>query len=918
MDHELEARILGLMKEALDVEEEGRESFLRDACAGDTTLYEHIATLLADEAVHGSEPPTSGATAADLLAETQPSPPDRAPVGTSNDPPSVVIDRLRGHLPAESRYELGRHVADGGMGTILEAIDVDLRRKVAMKVLRGPSSPALHPMTPATDSRRVARFVEEAQITGQLDHPGIPPIHELGLDQEGQLFFTMRLVRGEEFGAVIERVHRPGTDWTVTRALGVLLRVCEAMAFAHSKAVIHRDLKPSNIMVGRFGETYVMDWGLAKIMGQDDIKDIRLKAHPTSTMSLVYSEVRGDGEADTDSHLVTMDGDVLGTPCYMSPEQAAGRVNEMGPSSDVYSLGAILYQILTGHPPYLAPGERLTTKQLLGLIKTRAPRPVPETNAGVPAELVAVCEKAMARAPEERYHDTLEMADDLRAYIEGRVVKAYENGALAEAKKWVLRNRGTSLAVALTTAVVLAGLILVIRLESEAKTELDLNSDIYRAHYLLAEADRLWPAHPERITEMEAWLDEAGTLVGKRVDHEQRLLEMQAGLARSAGAVSDAPGPLRIVQQRELLDNVSRLAGDQGQPGVIKRIEGRLAFARTVEEATITGELAARAWDEAIELIADPERSPHYQGLRITPQMGLVPIGQDPHTGFSEFGHPQTGLVPIRDIFDELMLSEQTGLVFVLIPGGSFPMGAEPSTPERDSSHPNVDDGASSHEAPVHEVTLDPFLLSKYEMTQAQWSRIEDHNPAFYRPGNSFGDREFTLQHPVEMLTWESARRVVAQLGLSLPTEAQWEYAARGGTRSMWWTGDELMGLQGAVNLGDATTKANGPRNWAYQTEIDDGWTTSAPVGQFTPNPFGLHDVLGNVWEWCEDVLGDYRYPVRAGDGLRDVQQDKFGLHVFRGGAYYHLAGALRCAYRFPAPGFPHSYGVRPARRLEP
>ncbi|MCA9317888.1 MAG: serine/threonine protein kinase, partial [Planctomycetes bacterium] len=186
--------------------------------------------------------------------------------------------------------------------------------------------------------QQVARFLEEALVTGQLDHPGVVPVHELGLDPTGRVFFTMKLVRGEDLRAVLGRVHRNEPDWTVPRALGLLLRACEAMAYAHDKHVIHRDLKPGNIMVGRFGEVYVMDWGLARVLGRPDARDLRLRPDVGTTASL-HSERHE--QASEHSPLVTMDGDVVGTPAYMPPEQARGAIDELSPASDVYALGAI-------------------------------------------------------------------------------------------------------------------------------------------------------------------------------------------------------------------------------------------------------------------------------------------------------------------------------------------------------------------------------------------------------------------------------------------------------------------------------------------------------------------------------------------------------------------------------------------------
>ena len=189
------------------------------------------------------------------------------------------------------------------------------------------------------------------------------------------------------------------------------------MSYAHSKDVIHRDLKPANIMVGRFGEVYVMDWGLAKVMGREDRHDLRLKSSDGSEPGAPEAKER-DG---IDAPLITMDGTVVGTPAYMPPEQAEGRLGSVGPHSDVYSMGAMLYELLTGRAPYARPDERKSPHGTLLRLLKGPPPSVHELNADVPAELEAICDKAMARDGADRYADTSEMAEDLQAYLEGVV-----------------------------------------------------------------------------------------------------------------------------------------------------------------------------------------------------------------------------------------------------------------------------------------------------------------------------------------------------------------------------------------------------------------------------------------------------------------------------------------------------------------
>ena len=365
-----------------------------------------------------------------------------------------LLRKLSGQVSIASRYEVKREVARGGMGTILRVWDDDLRRNLAMKVMHGRSPLDDESGTSAADEEKLGRFLEEAQITGQLDHPGIVPVHDLGIDREGRCFFTMRLVRGRELKEVLDLARERKEGWTITKALSVILKVCEAMAYAHSKMVIHRDLKPSNVMVGRFGETYVMDWGLARVLrpGEKATKP-STPEDGGSSMSLVRTVRREESDANPESPLVTMDGDVVGTPAYMALEQAQGRLDELGPRSDIYSLGTILYYMLTGRSPYVEPGERVSPHTVLNRVLAGPPVPASKLAKNMPSELVAICEKAMARHREDRYGGMLDVAGDIQAYLENRVVRAYEGGSIAEFRKWVSRNR--AFAAALTFAIVL-------------------------------------------------------------------------------------------------------------------------------------------------------------------------------------------------------------------------------------------------------------------------------------------------------------------------------------------------------------------------------------------------------------------------------------------------------------------------------
>jgi eukaryotic-like serine/threonine-protein kinase len=232
------------------------------------------------------------------------------------------------------RYQLQGEIARGGMGAIIRGRDVDLGRELAIKVLLES-----HQGNPEV----VRRFVEEAQIGGQLQHPGVVPVYELGTFPDRRPYFAMKLVKGRTLAALLRERTGPAQD--LSRFLGILEQTCYTVAYAHARGVIHRDLKPSNVMVGSFGEVQVMDWGLAKVLTQGGIADL---AATQAVQETVVTTVRS-GPARTDDE--SQAGSILGTPAYMAPEQARGEVERIDERADVFGLGAILCEILTGLPP---------------------------------------------------------------------------------------------------------------------------------------------------------------------------------------------------------------------------------------------------------------------------------------------------------------------------------------------------------------------------------------------------------------------------------------------------------------------------------------------------------------------------------------------------------------------------------------
>ncbi|MEM7307428.1 MAG: protein kinase [Planctomycetota bacterium] len=375
-----------------------------------------------------------------------------------------LVDVLAALSRGETRYDQEGEIARGGMGSIHRVWDRDLRRPLAMKVFLGDVEAARAASRDSSVDARVARFVEEAQITGQLDHPGIVPVHEIGLDETGQLFFTMRLVQGHTLGEVFELAREGKDGWSSTRVLRTLVRVCEAVAYAHSRGVVHRDLKPANIMVGQFGEVYVMDWGLAKLVDGEERPTERSEEAPKAPrvpMPSIRSDRVEQASATPESYLLTVEGNVLGTPSYMPPEQALGRLQDLGPRSDVYALGAILYEFLSGQAPYAPEGAEVTAHRILESLLEGPPRPLSELCPDAPPELRGICERAMAREAEDRYADSLGLAEALSAFFERPVNQArsgLQRSRLVTGLRWLLGLAFWFLAVVLVGVCILVPL----------------------------------------------------------------------------------------------------------------------------------------------------------------------------------------------------------------------------------------------------------------------------------------------------------------------------------------------------------------------------------------------------------------------------------------------------------------------------
>lgn len=742
------------------------------------------------------------------------------------------------------KYALGKELARGGVGRIDVVSDSDLMRTLVLKRLidgHGVSDYVLQ------------KFIEEAQITAQLEHPNIVPVHDFGYFSGGEVFFTMKLVEGRTLKDIIRalRKREPATtaEYPRLNLLNIFRQICMAIGFANSKGVVHRDIKPSNVMIGEYGETLVLDWGVAKVIGRAE----DATTHQVSTSRSLSEDA-------------TMVGVVTGTPAYMAPEQAAGKVNDVDERADVYALGAVLYEILAFRAPFRGKNFR----QVLAQVLTQPPPPpsarTPQNN--VPPALDAICMRCLEKRPDRRYATAKEIIAAIDLYLAG--VEDLDRRARLSRTRL---DEGLDL------------LDQYLRSKSVA-THLEEE---------LLELEWGYEGHEPIEQKRPLWAKQAGLEEAQRHVHQQFAASAQAFMA-SIGFNPD---------NQEACNELARLywfkmrdaeqAGDEGETIYYRGLVE--AYNRGVFDDLLKGRgrIVIRSYPTGARVTASRYLEVDQQLTTLMEEalgqtaLNNIPLAQGSWLlrlqlpGYRDVLYPaQVDRGEVTDVICRFFKEAEIGTHYLYVPGGAFAMGGDDAcTSARHRRRVEVGDffisrypvTCGEYLAFIHELDMSDRFTAHRRVPRLRpeaghlW--VRDANGRFCLPAVDAEGFQWDPYWPVFGISFEDAQAYCAWytrragVQIRLPTEEEWEKAARG---------NDARPFPWGARFDPTFCKMAASRQ---------GQPMPERVGSFASDqsPYGIYDMAGLVSEYCDSPFsGDSALRVVKGGNYRE--QSAVGCRV--------------------------------------
>ena len=752
-----------------------REKTIFELCEGDFELIH----LVQEYAERGSD-----SASTEHHTDSPGGTPKVTPGGTKIDA-SVTVETetassSRDSLSADDwvgNYKVVQKLGEGGFGEVYQARQTEpVRRDVAIKILKK-----------GMDSRQVlARFQAERQALAMMNHKGIAKVFDAGTTDAGQSYFVMELVKGIPISRYCDL-----NRLSIRDRVKLFKEVCQAIQHAHHKGVIHRDIKPSNILVTNTDESpvpIVIDFGVAKATQQ---------------------------QLSEDSYVTQMH-QIIGTPAYMSPEQAEMSGMDIDTRADVYSLGVVLYELLCGSQPLAISKTSSSPLEIIRTVREVEPvRPSLKFSASTPElqkaraknravsvsaipkllrkELDWIAMKCLEKDRSKRYTTVNGLASDVQSYLENEPVSAKRSSLGYSLEKFAAKNLGLVLATVGTIIVLGCSLWYVNQTKNQAlqdQADLLLLSDLRQLTNLEGEySDLLKTDYVARQQAIVRWLDRARAPISREDQHRKALARLKSTNVGTGFAAQSRQWQLE--SHGELVAKLDKLSGADGRLKQVGSFLPRCPSSESIDSQ----------WEACI---ADLQES--HPNWEIHRRGELYPIGKNPSTQLWEFVDLRTGIAPqdftaSPDIY--------CGIQFVLVPGGKFQMGSPDNETDREDFEF------------LHSVEVSPFLIGKYEITQGIWHRLQGyHHASLFR-----GDLK-----PASA-SWFDARKMGAGLNADLPTEAQWEFACRGNSQTPFCSPDIDIVTWHIGNSGGVLHN----------------------IGEKAANQFGLFDMHGNANEWVID-----------------------------------------------------------------